>query len=110
VVQKIETLVHLIDDLDGGEATQTVRFGFEGREYEVDLSEKNAAPLLKVLEKYKAVARRVTAGAKSKPYHPVRVGPDPSAVRAWAVANGITVSPKGRVPASVVEAFEKAGN
>ena len=32
-------------------------------------------------------------------------GPDPKAVRAWAAENGIEVSPKGKLPASVVEQY-----
>jgi hypothetical protein len=34
--------VALEDDLDGGPADKTVRFGMGGSEYEVDLSKKNA--------------------------------------------------------------------
>jgi len=36
VAQTIQVL--LIDDLDGGEAVGTVRFGLDGTEYEIDLS------------------------------------------------------------------------
>jgi hypothetical protein len=39
------TVVMLTDDLDGSEATETVRFGLDGRDYEVDLSKKNAKSL-----------------------------------------------------------------
>jgi hypothetical protein len=35
--------VTLEDDLDGGPAAETVRFGLDGAEYEIDLSKKNAA-------------------------------------------------------------------
>ncbi|HZO69743.1 MAG TPA: histone-like nucleoid-structuring protein Lsr2 [Kribbellaceae bacterium] len=35
-------LVVLEDDLDGGEAAETVRFMLDGRSYEVDLNSKNA--------------------------------------------------------------------
>jgi hypothetical protein len=34
--------VALEDDLDGGPADETVRFGFGGAEYEIDLGNKNA--------------------------------------------------------------------
>jgi hypothetical protein len=34
--------VALEDDLDGGPADETVRFEFDGTEYEIDLSAKNA--------------------------------------------------------------------
>lgn len=32
-------------------------------------------------------------------------GPDPKTVRAWAAENGIEVSPKGKLPAAVVEQY-----
>jgi hypothetical protein len=35
---------------------------------------------------------------------------DTSAVRAWAAAHGIPVSPRGRISASVIEQFRAAGN
>ena len=38
-----EVIEKLIDDLDGGEATETVTFGLDGASYEIDLSKKNAA-------------------------------------------------------------------
>ena len=41
MAQKIT--VTLEDDLDGGPADQTVRFGLDGAEYEIDLSARNAA-------------------------------------------------------------------
>jgi hypothetical protein len=43
MAQKIT--VTLEDDLDGGPADQTVRFGLDGAEYEIDLSARNAAAL-----------------------------------------------------------------
>lgn len=36
------TVIELIDDLDGSEATETVRFGLDGTEYEIDLAGQNA--------------------------------------------------------------------
>ena len=38
MAQKVQTL--LIDDLDGGEAEATVRFGLDGTDYEIDLSDR----------------------------------------------------------------------
>ncbi len=37
-----KTIVHLTDDLDGSEATQTVEFGYQGKTYKLDLSDQNA--------------------------------------------------------------------
>src|SRR3954451_21139302 len=44
------TIVELTDDIDGKPAAETVRFGLDGREYEIDLSEKNAKALRKAFE------------------------------------------------------------
>jgi hypothetical protein len=45
------------DDLDGSEADETLTFGLDGRSYEIDLSEKNAAKLRKVMAQYVAAGR-----------------------------------------------------
>lgn len=47
-----ETITRLIDDLDKSDADETVRFGLDGVEYEIDLSAKNAAKLRQLLEPY----------------------------------------------------------
>jgi Lsr2 len=59
VAQKIQTL--FIDDIDGGEAEGTVRFGLDGTDYEIDLSAKNAAALRKALAKYIDSGRRTSS-------------------------------------------------
>ena len=52
------TVVMLTDDIDGSEATETVRFGLDGRDYEVDLSKKNAKSLRDGLKRYVKVGRK----------------------------------------------------
>jgi Lsr2 len=47
MAQKIT--VALEDDLDGGPAEETVRFGLDGSEYEIDLSIKNATTFCRQL-------------------------------------------------------------
>lgn len=49
----------LVDDLNGSAAVETVRFGFDGPELELDLSAGNAASLRSTLAPYIAQARRV---------------------------------------------------
>lgn len=56
MAQKVE--VQLVDDVDGSEASQTVRFGLDGREYEIDLSDKNADELRASVAQFVNVARR----------------------------------------------------
>jgi hypothetical protein len=55
----------LIDDLDGAEASETVRFTIGGKSFEIDLSAKNAEKLDKILEPYKA--RRTGGRASGRP-------------------------------------------
>jgi len=105
-----QTTVTLTDDLDGTKAAETVRFGLDGRSYEIDLNKRNAAALRKALGEFTAAARKVRgARAVSKPVsqaEPVKI--DAKVVREWAAANGITVSARGRIPSDVVEQYEAA--
>ena len=105
-----QTTVTLTDDLDGTKAAETVRFGLDGRSYEIDLNKRNAAALRKALGEFTAAARKVR-GARSaskslSPAEPPKV--DAKAVREWASANGITVSARGRISTEVVERFQAA--
>jgi hypothetical protein len=103
------TIVELTDDVDGKPAAETVTFGLDGREFEIDLSEKNAKALRKVFEPWAASARRV-GGRKARPTTRVATGVDTAAVRAWAASNGIELSARGRLPKHVVEQYRAAGN
>jgi hypothetical protein len=53
--------VHLIDDLDASEASETVRFEVDGRPYEIDLSSQNAERFRAEIAPYIAHARRVVS-------------------------------------------------
>ena len=59
-----EVIEKLIDDLDGGDAAETVTFGLDGATYEIDLSKKNAAAFRKSLARYVSAARRSSASAR----------------------------------------------
>ena len=50
-------IVKLTDDIDGGDAEETVVFGVDGKTYEIDLNKKNAAALRKALAPYVDKAR-----------------------------------------------------
>jgi hypothetical protein len=107
MAQRIQTL--LIDDIDGGEAAGTVRFGLDGAEYEIDLSAAHSDELRKALEQYLAHARR-TAGTARSAARSRRGSPavDTAKVREWAKGQGIQVKGRGRVPADVVERYKTA--
>jgi len=105
MAQKVQ--VSFVDDLDGSEAEGTIRFGIDGREYEIDLSKKNADKLSRAVQPFidkarKAGGARRRAGSATAPRH------DVSAVREWARASGLAVSDRGRIPASVMEAYAAA--
>jgi hypothetical protein len=102
------TIVQLTDDTDGRPAAETVTFSLDGRDYEVDLSERNAGALRRDLEPWTAVARRV-AGGGPRGTTRVETGVDSAAVRAWAASNGIELSSRGRLPRAVVERYRAAG-
>lgn len=116
-------IVHqLVDDIDGTileiGSGETVYFALDGVAYEIDLTEENARDLRAALAPYVAAGRSVSsragssrAGSSSSAGGSKRRRPgqqDYSAIRAWAKANGYQVSERGRVPASITEAYEAA--
>ncbi len=60
-----KTQVILIDDLDQGQADETVTFGLDGSTYEIDLSSKNAAALRDALATYVGAAHRLARGGSA---------------------------------------------
>jgi hypothetical protein len=106
MAQKVQVL--LIDDLEGGDAHETVTFGLDGRTYEIDLKDKNAEKLRATLEGFVKAGRRTGGRAGRKAGPKAAGGSDTAEIRAWAKANGYDVNDRGRVPAGVREAYEKA--
>ncbi|MFB8386876.1 Lsr2 family protein [Microbacterium sp. NPDC055910] len=113
-------IVHqLVDDLDGtvlevGEG-ETVLFSLDGVAYEIDVSAENARSLRDSLERFVAAGRRISAsrGTTTTGGNATRTRrrsgqSDYSGIRAWAKDNGFRISDRGRVPASVIEAYEAA--
>ncbi|MEU3251092.1 Lsr2 family protein [Streptomyces sp. NPDC006997] len=105
-----QIITQLVDDLDGSEASETIVFGLDGRTYEIDLSEKNAAKLRKVLEPYVDKGRKTsqTRGGKRAGAGRATGDSDTAQIRAWAKENGYEVNDRGRVPADIKEAYAKA--
>jgi len=104
MAQKIT--VALEDDLDGGPADETVRFGIGGAEYEIDLSKKNARALRRRLAPFMDHARKAGRGPRRRTGRSAASRERSGDIRAWAKTHGITVSDRGRIPASVVEQYE----
>lgn len=106
-------ITQLIDDLDGSVLEDgggvTLRFAVEGRSYEIDLSDANAANFRDSLAPFIAAARATSSGARQTGSQTARGNSrsaDLAAIREWANQNGYTISSRGRVPQSVVEAYE----
>ncbi|MEV0616832.1 Lsr2 family protein [Nonomuraea sp. NPDC050404] len=103
-----------IDDLDGSEAEGTTRFALDGTSYEIDLSGTNREKLEKALAPFITKARAVRAERTGRG----RRGAGASAravsrekateIRRWAKAQGLPVSERGRIAATVVEQYESA--
>ena len=108
MAQKIQVVLE--DDLDGGSADETVVFGLDGTNYEIDLNKKNAAKLRDALAPWVAAGRR-TGGSRGG----ARRGRGRSSrssqagdVRTWARANGYEVSERGRISAEIQAAYSAA--
>ncbi len=108
MAQKVQVI--LVDDMDGGSADETVSFSLDGIAYEIDLSDKNAAAFRDSLAQYVGVARRVGGRSSGRSGARRKTGGDnrTAQIREWARANGHKVNERGRIPATVAEAYDKA--
>ena len=111
MAQKVQIILE--DDLDGGEADETVSFALDGTSYEIDLNDANATKMREALAPYVAHARKVTGsrgGRRSSGRSAAGPGngPTPKEIREWARENGHEVPDRGRIPAEVREAYDAA--
>lgn len=109
MAQKVEVI--LVDDIDGSEATETVRFGLDGVSYEIDLSAAHATELRDALVPFTGAARkagRTSRIAAAKRRRAADGGLDNAEVRSWARANGEKVNERGRIPSAVVARYRAA--
>ena len=107
------TIVELVDDIDGGVASESVSFGLDGAEYTIDLSDENVKKLREHLapfvEKAQRVGGRKQRGGAVKTA--VRAGGDKAqnqAIREWARSQGETIADRGRIPAELVARYQAA--
>ena len=106
MAQKVQVL--LIDDLDGGEAEETVSFALDGTSYEIDLSSANAKRLREELAPFVEAARKVPARrGVSRTKKRTALSRERSAqIRAWAQQQGKQISERGRIPKAIVDEYE----
>ncbi|KAJ1681930.1 hypothetical protein LUZ63_022838 [Rhynchospora breviuscula] len=106
-----KTITQFFDDLDNSplDDAATITFALERKTYEIDLSEANKEKLREALAPFIKVARPVGSTSTGRSTSSRKAsGYNLAAVRAWAAQNGHKVSERGRVPASVLEAYDAA--
>ena len=110
--------VELVDDLTGETAQETVRFGVDGTEYEIDLTTENAEKLRATLTEYADKARKATGRRGQGSKSPATTGSasgsskakreETQRIRQWAQENGHSTSARGRISQSIVDAYNQA--
>ena len=113
MAQKVQVILE--DDIDGGDADETVSFSLDGVSYEIDLSATNAERLRDALSAYVGSARRI--GGRTSTSRPRRSASsaspparstDTAAIREWARDNGHQINDRGRISSAVRAAYEAA--
>ena len=110
MAQRVQIILE--DDYDGGDADETVTFGLDGAEYEIDLSSENAAACAMHVAPWLAHARKIGGRKRTRAAAAPRAavtdsGGATSDIRAWAIENGMEVSSRGRISSEVRQAYER---
>ncbi|PPH29274.1 histone-like nucleoid-structuring protein Lsr2 [Rathayibacter rathayi] len=107
-----KTTIQLVDDIDGElipeGGGETIRFGLDGKDYEIDLRSARAGELRGFLDQFIPNARRHAPVRRATSTRNRRGGPEAKAVREWARAQGFDVPIKGRIPDEVTAAYVTA--
>lgn len=90
-------------------SVQTVIFGYRGGLYELELCGKHRKPLANLLTGLAGAGRKVGSPRKQPRAQQRSVSRrgDNAQIRAWAAANGIKVSERWRIAASVIERYRR---
>jgi hypothetical protein len=110
MAQKVSVL--LVDDIDGSDAHETIKFGLDGTHYEIDLNSDHAEELRGQLSRYVKAARKVT-GSADRPARGGRAAANDAKnreIRNWARERHLDVNERGRIPADIVAQYEAANS
>jgi hypothetical protein len=105
-MQRVEVLLE--DDLTGGPADETVRFGLDGAQYELDLSTRHATELRRQLAPFVEHARLMLPQRSRARARTAASRERSREIRAWAEQEGFSVADHGRLPANVIHEYELA--
>ena len=116
MAQRVQTV--LISDLSGDEVEagrETVSFGYQGVDYDIDLTAKEADGFDKAIAMYVAHARKAgrssrrgtSGGGSANPANPANKDRI-SNLKRWASEQGIDYPKRGRLPKSLTDAYDAA--
>lgn len=112
MAQRVQVI--LVDDLNGGEANETIEFALDGVHYEIDLSDDNATKLRDDFATWIGQARRA-GGRRQTRRRGAGASGTPSGrsdelakIREWGRDNGYKVSSRGRVSQELQDAYAAA--
>ena len=92
--------------------TETITFGLDSVAYEIDTCAAHGAELRDAFSRYVAAGRRASRGSggsgRRRRGGRSSSGIDPAAIRAWARANNVKVSERGRISSDVIEQYNAA--
>lgn len=102
-----KTVIIYTDDVTGEETSEVLTHSLilDGVAYEIDLGAESYDRLLEAVTPFTSRGRRVRAGTQPKAVNAAK-GSDATAIRAWAKAQGLEVSERGRISRDVREKYE----
>lgn len=104
-------VIQYYDDIDNAPLNQdevnVVKFGLDGTNYVLELSEKNAAKFREILAPYVKVARKDTT-TTSQTRRTGSAAPDAKKIREWGRKNNFEVAERGKLPTTLIDAYRKA--
>lgn len=117
MAQKVQVL--LVCDVHGDDTAgdETITFSLDGAAYEIDVCEKHADDMRDALAPFVGAARRAggranTAGRRGRGRSGAGAGGNDRQrvvdIRAWAKAQGLKVSERGRIAQTLIEQYEAA--
>lgn len=107
-----QVITSLIDDIDGSPADETLGFALDGIQYEIDLNNKNGKKVRDFLSTYIEAGTRVgkTGSPAQLRRHQPQYAPTTDRevnrkIRQWAIDNDYEVSERGRIPQTIIDAY-----
>lgn len=116
MAQKVQVLLVCDLHVDEVEGTETIAFGLDGSGYEIDVCPSHAASLRDDFASYVGAARRAGRTPAAPAQRRAARSAKPASgdrqrvqeIREWARQNGHAVSERGRLSATVTQAYEAA--